>query len=588
MKRAGIDRAFIANIGGTGTGDPNSLYKVEFMSEEWWDITHAAIKRATELGIDIGLFNSPGWSQSGGPWIKSNETMRYLASSQTVVHGPGRVEVKLPVPADEFEDVKVLALPSQTSAGMVLNPSSSAVTASSAGDVSALFDGDNNTGVKFGGDKPLVIDLKSRSGRFTARSIVLRPLAAPIFTDVELQAKGDDGRYTTVSRFNINRTRDWKKVGCDPYAEVAMSFEPVTAAEYRVVMSPTNPEAGVAELLIASTLRVERFKEKALNKMFQSEVPAWGEYLWREQPEADNREGIVQPEGVKDISGNLRADGTLVWDVPEGEWLVLRTGMAPTGVVNEPACPDATGYEADKMSRRHAEKHFEAYVGEMLKRFPEADRRSVKVLVQDSYEVGAQNFTDDMIPDFKARYGYDPTPYLPVLSGIVIGSQHDSDAFLWDLRRFIADRISYDYVGGSRDVAHKHGLTTWLENYGHWGFPGEFLQYGGQADEVGGEFWVDPPYGEVENKLASSCAHIYGKRLVASETSTSAGPAYLRTPGMLKARMDRYFTYGINNTVLHLYISQPDERRLPGSNAWFGTEFDRNNVWFKHLDLYTK
>lgn len=60
MKRAGIDRAFIANIGGTGTGDPNSLYKVEFMSEEWWDITHAAIKRATELGIDIGLFNSPG------------------------------------------------------------------------------------------------------------------------------------------------------------------------------------------------------------------------------------------------------------------------------------------------------------------------------------------------------------------------------------------------------------------------------------------------------------------------------------------------------------------------------------------------
>lgn len=62
-----------------------------------------------------------------------------------------------------------------------------------------------------------------------------------------------------------------------------------------------------------------------------------------------------------------------------------------------------------------------------------------------------------------------------------------------------------------REIAHKYGLTTWLENYGHWGFPGEFLQYGGQADEVGGEFWCDPPYGEIENRLATSCSHIYGK-----------------------------------------------------------------------------
>ena len=76
------------------------------------------------------------------------------------------------------------------------------------------------------------------------------------------------------------------------------------------------------------------------------------------------------------------------------------------------------------------------------------------------------------------------------------------------------------------------------------------------------------------------------KKLTSSETSTSAGPAYLRTPNDLKQRMDRYFTYGINNTVLHLYISQPDEQRLPGSNAWFGTEFDRNNIWFKQMDLY--
>lgn len=588
MKAAGINRAFVANIGGAGTGDPNSQYKVEFMSDEWWNITRAALKKATELGIDIGMFNSPGWSQSGGPWIKAGQTMRYLNSSRTVVKGPGRVTVKLPQPADEFQDVKVVAFPNPTPAGTVLTTANASITAvPSMGDLTALTDGDNSTDVRFATNGEYIIEINPLDW-FTARSIVVRPAPASINTDVELQAMDADGRYQTVSRFNINRTRDWKKVGFDPYADVAMSFDPVKSDSYRVVFRSVGAGAGIAELALSSVPRVERYKEKSLAKLFQSEVPAWDEYLWREQPQADDRSMAVQPGQVIDLSDKMTADGTLTWDVPEGEWTVLRTGMTPTGVVNEPACPDATGYEVDKLSRKHAEEHFDAYIGEILRRIPADERKSFKLLVQDSYEVGGQNFTDDMIPVFKERYGYDPVPYLPVLSGVVVGSQHDSDAFLWDLRRLVADKISYDYVGGSREVAHKHGLTTWLENYGHWGFPGEFLQYGGQADEVGGEFWADPPLGDIENRLATSCAHIYGKKLTSSETSTSAGPSFVRTPSSLKQRMDRFFTYGVNNTVLHLYISQPSEDRLPGSNAWFGTEFNRNNTWFKHMDLYTQ
>lgn len=588
MKAAGINRAFVANIGGAGTGDPNSQYKVEFMSDEWWNITRAALKKATELGIDIGMFNSPGWSQSGGPWIKAGQTMRYLNSSRTVVKGPGQVTVKLPQPADEFQDVKVVAFPNPTPAGTVLTTANASITAvPSMGDLTALTDGDNSTDVRFATNGEYIIEINPQDW-FTARSIVVRPAPASINTDVELQAMDADGRYQTVSRFNINRTRDWKKVGFDPYADVAMSFDPVKSDSYRVVFRSVGAGAGIAELALSSVPRLERYKEKSLAKLFQSEVPAWDEYLWREQPQADDRSMAVQPEQVIDLSDKMTADGTLTWDVPEGEWTVLRTGMTPTGVVNEPACPDATGYEVDKLSRKHAEEHFDAYIGEILRRIPADERKSFKLLVQDSYEVGGQNFTDDMIPVFKERYGYDPVPYLPVLSGVVVGSQHDSDAFLWDLRRLVADKISYDYVGGSREVAHKHGLTTWLENYGHWGFPGEFLQYGGQADEVGGEFWADPPLGDIENRLATSCAHIYGKKLTSSETSTSAGPSFVRTPSSLKQRMDRFFTYGVNNTVLHLYISQPSEDRLPGSNAWFGTEFNRNNTWFKHMDLYTQ
>jgi len=186
-----------------------------------------------------------------------------------------------------------------------------------------------------------------------------------------------------------------------------------------------------------------------------------------------------------------------------------------------------------------------------------------------------------MIPDFIKQYGYDPVPYIPVLQGVVVGSEDQSDRFLWDLRRLIADKVSYEYVGGLRDVSHQHGLTTWLENYGHWGFPGEFLQYGGQSDEVAGEFWSTGDLGDIENKIASSCGHIYGKPKVWAESFTCGGPDFTYYPGGIKQRGDRFFTEGINSTLLHLYIEQPDER-VPGINAPFCTEFNRHNTWFSN------
>jgi hypothetical protein len=261
--------------------------------------------------------------------------------------------------------------------------------------------------------------------------------------------------------------------------------------------------------------------------------------------------------------------------------------MKPTGTVNSPATPEATGPEVDKMSRQHVAAHFDAFMGEILRRIPPDDRKTLRIAVQDSYETGGQNWTDDMQARFKSVYGYDPTPYLPVLSGKVVGSEDISYRFLWDLRRLIADRVAYDYVGGLTEVCHKHGLTSWLENYGHWGFPGEFLQYGGQADEVGGEFWSVGELGDIENRNAASCAHIYGKNRVWSESCTSGGPNYGRYPADMKARIDRFFTEGVNATLLHLYIQQPYEDRSPGVSAWFGNDFNRKNTWFGQIDVFT-
>ena len=106
MKRAGINRAFIGNI---GLGELATPYApVKLFTDEWWEVTHAALKRASELGIEIGMFNSPGWSQAGGPWIEPGQAMRYLASVKAHVRGGGKVEVELPRPSANFQDVRVV------------------------------------------------------------------------------------------------------------------------------------------------------------------------------------------------------------------------------------------------------------------------------------------------------------------------------------------------------------------------------------------------------------------------------------------------------------------------------------------------
>jgi len=584
MKKAGINRAFIGNI---GLGDV-PYGKVKMLTEEWWDILHAALKTATELNIEIGIFNSPGWSQSGGPWIKPEEAMRYFTASELRVKGPLKLSKKLDKPIEIFQDVKVIAWPVPKDDQLVLNGQNGKITSvPGVGDLSLLTDGNKKTGIKFPAGEEFTLNFESKES-FTARTLSVRPTEYPMHVNAIFQVKETNGTYRTLSEFEINRSNPALNVGFDPFAPVVVSFPATTSKNFRLSIKHTKPNGGLAEVTIGAAPRVERFSEKTLAKMHPTPLPYWKDYQWPAQPESDDKSTVIDGSKVVDLTTFVAADGTLTWDVPEGEWAILRTGMTPTGTVNSPASPEATGYEADKMSKKHAEKHFYGHMGEILKRIPEADRKCFKVVVQDSYETGGQNFTDGFLDAFKQRYGYDAVPYLPVYQGMVVNSEQASDRFLWDMRRMVADKVAYDYVGGLREISHKHGLHTWLECYGHWGFPSEFLMYGGQSDEIGGEFWSEGELGDIENRAATSCGHIYGKTKISAESNTCGGGAFSRYPGKIKQRGDRFFAEGINNTLLHVYISQPYEDKNPGLNAWFGNEFNRKNTWFSQMDVYTQ
>lgn len=561
MKEAGINRAFIGSMGVEGIETPYE--KVAFGSEEWWKILHTALKTATELGIEIGIFNSPGWSQSGGPWIKPEQAMRYLTSTSCEIEGGKKISIQLDKPSKDFQDVRVIAFPALEKADTV---SSGKVT----------FPKDPK--------RPYEVILKTKPG-FTLRTISFYPSEKPINTTARLFAE-QNGAYKLIDEFVLDRFNAALNVGFDPYAPVVISVPAIQASRFKVEVDATAAGSELKDIILSSAPQIERYPEKSLAKMFQTPLPYWEEYQWREQPALDNASWAIHSNQVLDISSCLAGD-QLTWEAPAGKWVIMRTGMCPTGVTNSPAEPIATGLEVDKMSREHVAAHFDAYMGEIIRRIPEADRKCWKVVVQDSYETGGQNFTDDFMESFKSRYGYDPLPFLPVYKGYVVDSQDRSDRFLWDVRRLVADRVAYDYVGGLRDISHKYGLRTWLENYGHWGFPGEFLQYGGQSDEIGGEFWSFGDLGNIENRAASSCGHIYGKQRISAESFTSGGRPFNCYPAMMKQRGDRFFSEGINSTLLHLCISQPSDERVPGVNAWFSSEFNRLNTWYPHMDLFT-
>lgn len=587
MKSVGINRAFIGNIAHSST----PYGKVKLFSEQWWDILHIALKTAGELGIEIGIFNSPGWSQSGGPWIKAAQSMRYLASSETLIKGGVHTDILLAMPNPQFQDVRVVAFKVPKDYNSTLTDLRPVVTSQPVlPQLHHLIDRDTSTAITITDTNRVNIDFRTDKD-YTARSLVIYPDRYQMTASAELQIK-EAGGYRTLRSFEIDRRRNALNVGFDPYAPVVISFPASTSKHFRLVLKKSIlakqsfPKYGIREFILSSRPMVEQYVEKTFAKMVQTPLPYWNEYQWPQQPAIEDKDLLIEPENVLDVSRFMSADGNFSWDAPAGDWIIMRMGMTPTGVTNSPASKEGTGLEVDKMSKEHVKAHFDSFLGEILRRIPAADRKTWKVVVQDSYETGGQNWTDGLVGKFKDRYGYDPLPYLPALHGKVVGSPEMSDRFLWDLRRLIADKVAYDYVGGLREISHQNGLRTWLENYGHWGFPGEFLQYGGQSDEVAGEFWAAGELGNIENRAASSSAHIYGKTKVSAESFTAGGKPYIRYPAYIKQRGDRFFTEGINNTLLHVFIQQPDER-MPGVNANFSTEFNRHNTWFDYLDLFT-
>ena len=610
--------------------------RLVWMTPPWKSAFRHAGAEADRLGLEMAMAASGGWSETAGPWVKPEEAMKKVVWSEIQVRGPkkfagllphppsvnGRFQ-NLPAPADfEFPpqpplpgekpqpklpppppdptfyaDSVVLAfrLPKVEVRMAELHPKVSSSAAKL--DTSALTDGDVSNSVAVPYEKegrPSWIQFEFakpyRSQAFEIAAGTGSTFGGPAIPDGEVEISQDGKTWLTLL--------DLPGPG-HPFAGFPVrtySYRPVTARYYRVILKPAPPsqfaamlglpparEFKIAELEFYAGPRVNHWQEKAAfaNMLEYDTVPT---------PSVAPGEAIGLHD-VVDLTSKMRKDGTLDWDVPAGDWEILRLGYSLTGEKNHPASREATGYEVDKLSRKHVENYVKTYVGMISGALGPYFGKSFRYFLMDSWEANNENWTDDMVSEFRRRRGYDPTPYLPVLTGRVVESADVSDRFLWDFRRTIADLLAENHYGVATEYFKAHGVGLYAEAMGA-GLPttGDGLENKGRVTIPMGEFWVplpgqeDSPEHPADVREAASAAHIYGKGVAAAESFTTMPyvPMWGESPFYLKPIGDRALALGINRIVFHESAAQPfvDDEHKPGMTlGFFGQNYTRNITW---------
>ncbi len=624
MKRIGIGglQNFDAGLETPQIVDKRLVY----MTPEWKAAFKHAASKADALGLELAIAASPGWSETGGPWVKPENGLKKLVWSETPVAGGTRFVGKLaappavtgpyqnmgmqpgieellgaksdnkPAPPTHYGDVGVIAVPVKAKS---LPVPTVAANDGAAMDASALFDDDLGTVLSFPrtANGPGILTLSFASPQTVRSATVLVPGFGIMFlgklVDAALEATSDG--------------KSWRKIASVPVVATptTVSFPPVKARQFRLVLTPLPPSMAnmgapadgtevppffgggnapspwrVAQFILSNEARIDQAETKAGFNLTHD--------YYALPKIADGAVG-ADPAKTIDLTSRMSADGTLDWTPPKGRWRILRFGYSLLGTTNHPAPPEATGLEVDKFDGDAVRAYLEHYIG-MYKDAAGADmigKKGVQAILTDSIEVGAANWTPKMIAQFLKRRGYDPAPWLPTLTGVLVGTRAQSDKFLYDFRRTLADLMASEHYGVVAEVARKHDLKVYGEALeDHRPSLGDDMSMRAHADVPMAALWTyareqGPRASYVADmKGAASVAHLYGQNLVAAESMTSAVQPWAYAPRDLRRIIDTEFVSGVNRPVVHTSVHQPRDDKFPGLSLMiFGQYFNRHEAW---------
>ncbi|MDH6343820.1 hypothetical protein M2480_002521 [Parabacteroides sp. PFB2-12] len=571
-------------------------------SETWWEMLRFAAEEAERIGLTFELHISNGFV-AGGPWITEALGMKRLAASEREISGGAFFEGVLEAPTNKYnyyKDVAVLAFPmrEQTETVPLANIK---VSSNIPGiDLDNLFQPDRDYAqipAQAAKEKENVYVYMAFENDFTARSITYEVRAngkattsatnvpAPpqetfvgtgyrILPDLGQLEVSDDGiHYTKVCDLKpIYRAHE-------SWCQKTISFPAAKGRYFRLNFhhwwdeEMTRQDLHIRAIRLGSSAKLDQWEEKA---------GLFTEYIEQDRTPDYAATEAIRSESILNLTDKMDENGVLRWEVPEGNWKVMRFAYVPTGARIKHGRPNLMGLECDKLSAEAVKVQWDNYVGKIIDSLETTHSGHISGIVMDSHEAGAQNWTDDFIEQFKTRQGYDPTTYLPVMMGYVVDGVKESDGFLFDIRRNIADMISDNYYGTVEELCNEKGIILTAQAIGNaLCIVGDPIQAKSKVSKPQGEFWGIHPDGNYDIKESSSAAHLYGKRIASAEAYTDI--KFRASLADLKSLADYAYAFGINEFVICASAYQPWLDKIPGSTGG-GRHYaiNRNNSFWEY------
>lgn len=270
-----------------------------------------------------------------------------------------------------------------------------------------------------------------------------------------------------------------------------------------------------------------------------------------------------------DLTHHLRADGSVQWTAPPGQWTVYAISQRFSGQNVKRAAPGGRG----PMLNPFYGKAIHDYLKWFDDAFDSYGGNRPRAVFQDSYEYQC-NWSPDFFDQFQRLRGYKLQTVLPALFGDA--PPDEAGRVKFDYRQTISDLMARQTDPIWMDWAHQHGF---IASYQAHGAPANWLDLYAGADIPETEmFHLDRS--PLISKFASSAAHVAGRRLTGAETGTWLAEHFTETLAELKFLADDMFISGVNHIFYHGCCYSPASAQWPGWLFYASTEMNpRNSIW---------
>ena len=592
----GIGGLCIFDMGARGDAKAVPPAGPAFMSDEFIDNVADTLKLADKLDLDVELAACSSWDL-GGSWVKPRQASMGLYHTKLQVKGPVDYDEVLPLPElpagipktpDSkpafLKNVAVLAIPEaerQPAHEFIFKlPGNDAHHI----DHIVLYNAQSDNPKRFGKFQLFTKDFSV--------SVSIDGLEEQSFKEIFRDGLKPN---TEPQRFNFEPV-DARYVRLRIYNGYNTDFDMVQLAEFEVY--------DIAGHNIVASKEIDRTKDSAM--IISSNSQRAPDSKWSADNLNDGQKSgpdgtwlsvgapplvIEDCSKTLDLTNKVNTEGKLQWNVPPGEWTIIRFVCANTGEKLKVPSPNSDGLATDHFSREATRTFIQYITNRLQQKIGDLKLTPLKQLYLPSYEVRGATWTPDFIEQFMKYCHYDMIPYLPALAGCVIENQDITSRFLYDYHKMLGDLLVDAYYRTASETAHEAGLGIEAEAGGpgppvHQ-VPVDALKALGSIDEMRGEFW---PWRQQRNQLwvvkeTACAAHIYGRKRVNMESFTGFRH-WQDGPFDLKPAADRAFCEGMNHIVWHTSSHQPPEAGKPGWVYGAGTHLTPNIAWWSEAKSF--